>query len=52
MITARMRKNNSQTADGKEISSVKTSLTAAKPFSCAALINRAFCEAYKVTNEQ
>lgn len=51
-ITARMRKNNSQTADGKEISSVKTSLTAAKPFSCAALINRAFSEAYKVTNEQ
>lgn len=48
-MTAKVRKNNSETADGREISSVKTSLTAAKPFSCAALINRAFCEAYKKT---
>lgn len=48
-MTAKVRKNNNETADGREISSVKTSLTAAKPFSCAALINRAFCEAYKIT---
>lgn len=48
-ITAKVRKNNNEIPDGREISSVKTSLTAAKPFSCAALINRAFCEAYKIT---
>ncbi len=48
-ISAKVRKNHNETNDGKEISSVKTSLTAAKPFSCAALINRAFCEAYKIT---
>lgn len=49
-ISAKVRKNHNETADGKEIASVKTTLTAAKPFACAALINRAFCEAYK-TNE-
>lgn len=48
-ITAKVRKNNNEIPHGREISSVKTSLTAAKPFSCAALINRAFCEAYKIT---
>lgn len=47
-ISAKVRKNHNETADGKEIASVKTTLTAAKPFSCAALINRAFCEAYKI----
>ena len=49
-ISAKVRKNHNETTDGKEIASVKTTLTAAKPFACAALINRAFCEAYK-TNE-
>lgn len=49
-ISAKVRRNHNETADGKEIASVKTTLTAAKPFACAALINRAFCEAYK-TNE-
>lgn len=49
-ISAKVRKNHNEAADGKEIASVKTTLTAAKPFACAALINRAFCEAYK-TNE-
>lgn len=34
----------------REISSVKTTLTSATPFSCTALINRAFCEAYKQPN--
>ena len=48
-ITAKMRKSHSENDDGREISNVKTSLTAAKPFSCAALINRAFCEAYKIS---
>lgn len=48
-MSAKVRKNHNETNDGREISSVKTSLTAAKPFSCAALINRAFCEAYKTT---
>lgn len=47
-ISAKVLNNHNETADGKEIASVKTSLTAAKPFSCAALINRAFCEAYKI----
>lgn len=49
-ISAKVRKNHNEAADGKEIASVKTTLTAVKPFACAALINRAFCEAYK-TNE-
>lgn len=48
-ITAKMRKSHSENDDGREISNVKTSLTAAKPFSCAALINRAFCDAYKIS---
>ena len=48
-MSAKVRKRHNETNDGREISSVKTSLTAAKPFSCAALINRAFCEAYKTT---
>ncbi len=33
----------------KVTTSIKTTLTAAKPFSCAALINRTFCEAYRIT---
>lgn len=33
----------------KVTASIKTTLTAAKPFSCAALINRTFCEAYRIT---
>ncbi len=35
----------------KEISSIKTTLTAATPFSCTAIIPRAFCEAYKETTD-
>ena len=31
----------------EEISSIKTTLTAATPFSCTAIIPRAFCEAYR-----
>ena len=48
-ISAKIRRNHNETNDGKEISSIKTTLTAAKPFSCAALINRTFCEAYRIT---
>lgn len=47
-IAARMKDNNDP---DHEISSVKTTLTAATPFSCTALINRAFCEAYRVLTD-
>lgn len=47
-ISAKVRKKCSTSNNSKEIASVKTTLTAAKPFSCAALINRTFCEAYKI----
>lgn len=32
---------------GQEVKKVTTTLTAAVPYSCTAIINRAFCEAYK-----
>ena len=40
------REQERQNTD-KEISSIKTTLTAATPFSCTAIIPRAFCEAYR-----
>lgn len=43
-IAAKMKDNNDP---DHEISSVKTTLTSATPFACTALINRAFCEAYR-----
>lgn len=48
-ISAKVRKNHNETANGKEIANIRTTLTAAKPFACTALINRAFCEAYKIS---
>lgn len=48
-IAARMKAN--ERTSGREISSVKTTLTAAVPFSCTAMINRAFCEAYRVLTD-
>lgn len=46
-IVARMKDNNDP---DHEISGVKTTLTSATPFSCTALINRAFCEAYRIND--
>lgn len=43
-IAAKMKDNNDP---DHEISSVKTTLTSATPFACTALINRAFCAAYR-----
>ncbi len=43
-ITARMKDQNDP---DREISGVKTTLTSATPFACTAIINRAFCEAYR-----
>lgn len=47
-IAAKMKDNNDP---NREISAVKTTLTSATPFSCTALINRAFCEAYRTIND-
>ena len=47
-IAAKMKDNNDP---DHEISGVKATLTAATPFSCTALINRAFCEAYRVLTD-
>lgn len=47
-IAAKIKDNNDP---DHEISGVKTTLTAATPFSCTALINRAFCEAYRVLTD-
>lgn len=47
-IAARMKDSSDP---DHEISSVKTTLTSATPLSCTALINRAFCEAYRVLTD-
>lgn len=47
-IAAKMKDNNDP---DREISAVKTTLTSATPFSCTALINRAFCEAYRTITD-
>ncbi len=49
-ISQRMKANERRNED-REIEAIKTTLTAAAPFPCTALINRTFCEAYRVLTD-